>query len=75
MASAEFAEIIMRECGYGKADTDTVRRAVVNHRKSGADGLSELLYRADKLSRNCFTCKAYDECYWSEEKKNKLIEV
>ena len=75
MSSAEFAEVIMRECGYGKADIDTVCRAVVNHRKRGADGLSELLYRADKLSRNCFNCKAYGECYWSEEKKNKLIEV
>lgn len=73
-ASADFAREIMAECGYCKAEIDAVAEAVGNHRRDGSKGLSELLYRADKLSRNCFNCKAYDECYWSEEKKNKLIE-
>ena len=32
-----------------------------------------ILTKADKLSRNCFACKAYDECYWEENLKNKVI--
>ena len=33
----------------------------------------DLFYKADKLSRNCFDCKAQDECYWSVEKRNLYI--
>ena len=35
--------------------------------------LADYLYRADKLSRNCFVCKAKDKCKWSEEKKNATL--
>lgn len=30
-----------------------------------------LMKWADKASRRCFDCKAYTQCKWSEEKKNK----
>lgn len=73
-ASADFAREIMADCGYDDEEISSVAEAVGNHRRDGSEGLSELLYRADKLSRNCFNCKAYNECYWSEEKKNKFIE-
>lgn len=33
----------------------------------------DLFYKADKLSRNCFDCKASEECYWSQEKRNLQI--
>ena len=35
--------------------------------------LEEIIYKADKLSRQCFNCKAEKECYWSSEKKNFKI--
>ena len=35
--------------------------------------LANYLYRADKLSRNCFVCKAKNGCKWSEEKKNATL--
>lgn len=73
-ASADFARIIMADCGYRRDEIDAVANAVINHRQNGNTGLSSLLYRADKLSRNCFNCAAYDECYWSEEKKNRFID-
>lgn len=72
-AGADFAREIMADCGYGEQETKAVVTAVANHRQCGSEGLSSLLYRADKLSRNCFNCKGYDECYWSAEKKNELI--
>lgn len=34
---------------------------------------TDLFYKADKLSRNCFDCKAQEECYWSQEKRNLQI--
>lgn len=73
-ASADLARSIMVDCGYDRKETEIVAEAIENHRKDGNTGLSEVLYRADKLSRNCFNCKAYDKCYWSEERKNRLVE-
>ena len=37
------------------------------------DELSKIIYKSDKLSRNCFNCKSYNDCYWDENKKNKII--
>ena len=37
--------------------------------------LSQLLCRADKLSRNCFSCPAEGECNWSIDKKNRRITI
>ena len=38
-----------------------------------ASFFKELFYKADKLSRNCFDCKANAECYWKQEKRNLWI--
>ena len=35
--------------------------------------LSGLLYRADKLSRPCYVCKAESECDWKKGNKNKEL--
>ena len=40
-----------------------------------SDALSRLLYRADKLSRNCFSCPASEECNWHADKKNLRISI
>ena len=37
------------------------------------DLLCEILYRADKKSRNCFACEMKKECNWDEEKMNLKI--
>ena len=45
-----------------------------SHRKKEAEtDLAGLFYRADKLSRNCFSCPAEGECDWPKEKKNREI--
>lgn len=36
--------------------------------------LAEYLYCADKKSRNCFSCAAFDECNWTTEKRNMDID-
>ena len=51
----------------------TILNAINNHRSDSDDELSILIYKSDKLSRNCFNCKAKEECYWDESKKNYSI--
>lgn len=37
--------------------------------------LSAIIYKADKLSRQCFRCNAQKECNWSMEKRNLEINI
>ena len=51
--------------------------AIENHRNKEMlkrNDLAGILYRADKMSRCCFGCRAEKECNWSTEKKNMEIQ-
>ena len=52
-------------------------RSGIPHDEAGAQIaeriLRSLIYDPDKASRNCFSCPAEKECYWSAEKKNLTI--
>ena len=61
-ASRDLAEDLLTACGFTPAETDAILLAVGGHRSSGGDGLSGLLYRADKLSRNCPGCASIQTC-------------
>jgi len=73
-AGAEMAERILPECGYSEEEMADIVSAIVSHRgsveKDRKCALADILYRADKTSRNCRFCKAYKECNWPEELKN-----
>ena len=72
-ASAKLAEPILKECGYTERETSVIIGAISRHRdrESAAErNLNGLLYRADKMSRSCFACKAEKECDWKADKKN-----
>lgn len=70
---------ILREVGFGEEDCSSICYAIKSHKELNSrdnnKSLSYLLYKADKLSRNCFSCKVYESCYWEESKKNKSILV
>lgn len=72
--SARLAPIIMEDCQYTSEEISEVTGAILHHRNEGGRArrniLGEYLYIADKRSRNCFQCKAYEECNWAKEKKN-----
>lgn len=86
-AGCKLAENIMGDCDFSPEEIQMVQYAIASHRNSttqftdkNADNsilpavlLSSYLYRADKQSRNCFSCKAFAECNWSSEKKNMEI--
>ena len=77
IAGARLAGEIMDDCGFSKSEIIIVQEAIAGHREAKNDTnqhtLAAYLYRADKRSRNCFICNAYDACNWPEEKKNRLI--
>ena len=74
VASAEFAKEVLAYCDFNKDEEKTIIDAILSHRKNDSDTpLGKILYRADKLSRNCFSCSAENTCYWSKEKKNLQI--
>jgi len=73
MASAEIAEGIFPNTDYSIEERESIILAIQNHRNSevkGEKSLSGILYRADKLSRPCFFCKAEKMCDWKKDKKN-----
>lgn len=73
-AGAEIAVRVLEDCGYEKGEIQRICRAIAEHGKEDSEELlSQVLYRADKKSRNCFLCAAYEECNWNENKKNRGI--
>ena len=77
-ASAMLAYELLVKSGFNTQESEMIVRAISLHRngevKEDRD-LSGLLYRADKLSRACFTCKAEKECNWKGEKKNRCLVI
>lgn len=74
-AGAEIATCVLPECGYTQEEIIRISDAICVHRSSykddRKDALADILCRADKLSRNCRFCKAYEDCNWTEDKKSR----
>jgi len=75
MSSAKIALDILCDAGYNDKEIEKIIEAILNHRNENnkKDSLNYIIYKADKLSRNCFCCKAEKSCKWSLSKKNKDI--
>ena len=75
-AGAEIARVILSDVGFLPSEIKEICEAVSCHKSCENirdTSLSGILFKADKLSRNCFSCKVYNECYWNEMLKNKCI--
>ncbi|MCF0149379.1 MAG: HD domain-containing protein [Clostridium sp.] len=75
IASAELAEELLEFTSFSDEEKTLIIKSIKDHRRESQDELSKIIYKSDKLSRNCFNCKAYKQCYWNEEKKNKDIKL
>lgn len=76
--SAELAPQILRDCGYNMLEVEQIVSAIATHRKSEIKQektLGGLLYRADKLSRDCYFCQAEQQCNWKQDKKNQKLMI
>lgn len=77
-AGAVLSGQILRDCGFSEREQKEIISAISAHRTpaaSGKEGLEGLIYRADKASRSCLFCNAFEECNWSMEKKNITLNV
>ncbi len=74
-SSALLAAEILPQCGYSVSETKEITSAILNHRHDTQtlNNLSDIICKADKLSRQCYNCKAQPECYWESERRNKSI--
>lgn len=63
IVSGELAESILDRCGFSNNEKTDIIKAIKSHRKKEhSTDLSRILYKADKLSRPCFNCKAINQC-------------
>jgi len=72
-ASAVLAPEILADCGFTEEEAGQILSAILNHRNAAIRQertLDGILYRADKMSRNCFCCEMERECGWKGDKKN-----
>ncbi len=72
-SGAELAEKILVRAEYTEDEIKEICEAISLHKNRTDGGLSEVLFRADKLSRNCFKCASRELCYWNENVKNKEL--
>ena len=73
--SVIIAKEILQDTSFNEEEKTLILRSIKEHRKESEDELSKIIYKSDKLSRNCFNCKAYKDCYWKEDKKNHTIKI
>ncbi len=69
-AGVPLARPLLLSAGFSPEETEEILSAVALHRRGGGEGLSDILYRADKRSRACHSCAAEAACDWDGEKKN-----
>ena len=74
-AGAIIAKDILERAGFDEDEVVLICEAIGKHKNYAEDDntLAALLYRADKLSRNCFICEAEPGCYWPDSIKNKTV--
>lgn len=76
LASIQIAKELLKETSFTKEEIKIIISLIENHRnKTYTNSLESLFYKADKLSRECFNCKAIGLCKWSDEKKNLKIKI
>lgn len=87
IAGAEIAKQLLEASGFSAEEVHMICQAVAAHKSWSDEGLvkkaeeqekvvdycKKLLYRADKLSRNCYDCSASKTCYWDEKARNHQV--
>lgn len=75
-AGVHVAEEILADCQFCANERYIILNAIEKHKDfhEGGERFCQLLYQADKLSRCCYLCDAWQECYWETERKNRMIQ-
>ncbi|EGY76362.1 HD domain-containing protein [Peptoniphilus indolicus] len=73
LASIDIAKKALFSTNFTNDEKDLILSAIKHHRKkSDFLNFESLFYKADKLSRDCYNCKA-EGCKWGNHKKNLEI--
>ena len=74
-SAIEPATAILQDADFSEAEIAAICRAILHHRDGSAenDPFSALIFRADKLSRPCYTCESAEACKWSLDQKNTAL--
>jgi len=76
IAGIRIARSILNECEFNETENEIILSAIKTHRdveRMNCKNLNRILYRADKMSRSCFTCDAKASCNWNIKKMNLVI--
>lgn len=76
-AGPHIARPILIDAGFSEDEAEEICEAIRQHGTFPEEkgNLAGVLYRADKVSRDCFSCAAHEECNWPPQKKNEFIKV
>ncbi len=66
LASAELAQPLLADAFFSPAEQEAILAAILAHRQGG-EGLAGRLWQADKFSRRCDCCPAYEDCNKKEK--------
>ena len=74
-AAEPLARAILTECHTPPALQEQIMRLIVCHRNAQKEdgSLAYLFSLADKRSRCCFACPAFDACNWTAQRRNLTI--
>lgn len=70
---AAMAKEVLRRAEFDAVEISLITEAIYHHRKLATDdkkSLNYILYKADKLSRPCYSCSARAQCNWPERQMN-----
>lgn len=75
LAGVSIAKEVLIESGYNEDEIMLITGAISfhNNKEVGIDeinGLKGMLRRADNMSRQCYACKAQNQCKWPVDRKN-----
>lgn len=74
IASRTIAERILAGHDFTSAEINEIGIAIKGHRKGGMTStLGDIIYRADKLSRNCFMCNAIRMCKRFQKEESAIL--
>lgn len=76
-AGAKKAGTILRDTGFSESEAEEILHAIRFHRNKDEAmkrPLSEIIYLADKASRECFWCEVRERCNRLPEKRTKKLE-
>lgn len=70
IASVELAKPLLDDAGFNEDEKALIIAGITGHRRGNNGKFGYIMYKSDKLSRECYGCKSSTQCNWKEENKN-----